>query len=80
MGRGVGGLISRAEVIVGGLHDLLGEELTDQLLEGRSLVQPRAEARVALKGLPGGRGGRGAGCGSGRGRQLTVFCFAVDRL
>ena len=77
MGRGVGGLISRAEVIVGGLHDLLGEELTDQLLEGRSLVQPRAEARVALKGLP---GGRGAGCGSGRGRQLTVFCFAVDRL
>ena len=35
-------------------------------------VWPRAEARVALKGLP---GGRGAGCGSGRGRQLTVFMF-----
>ena len=33
-------------------------------------VWPRAEARVALKGLP---GGRGAGCGSGRGRQGNVF-------
>ena len=33
-------------------------------------VWPRAEARVALKGLP---GGRGAGCGSGRGRQSNGF-------
>ena len=40
-------------------------------------VWPRAEARVALKGLP---GGRGAGCGSGRGRQLTVFCFGRPTL